>query len=229
MLTRNLRSVGKEALRRPWWTGARSQLDLHKLTQEAPLPVMPTPQVNVSLVNSLEALTGLIEIMWNPEARPPPDQLIHAIQESRAILQTSSAILSQAGGTALEAEAGVEQDPELWDQDDDEDEAEEVEGFEEARAPRRADGGGEAGHSRRRREPQSWRCWRKGAVHFHRSNFYQREPCRIPGTRNETRLRNEHVRSSQPWQVPEILPPFHLHTYLVLLPCASRETPADLP
>ena len=61
----------------------RAQMDLDKLMQEAPLPVTPVPQVNVSLVKSVEALTGLIENMWNPEAGPPPDQLIHAIQESR--------------------------------------------------------------------------------------------------------------------------------------------------
>ena len=86
--------------------------------QEGPLPVMPAPQVNVNLVKSLEALTGLIENMWNPEAGPPPEQLIHAVQESRAILQTSSAILSQEGGAAVEAETGAEQDPGLWDQDE---------------------------------------------------------------------------------------------------------------
>ena len=111
----------------------QAQLDLHKLMQEAPLPVMPAPQVNVNQVKSLEALTGLIENVWNPEAGPPPDPLIHAIQESRAILQTSSAILSQEGGAAVEAETGAEQDPELWDQD--EGEAEEMADFEEAHAP----------------------------------------------------------------------------------------------
>ena len=102
----------------------QAQLDLHRLMQEAPLPAMPAPQVNVSLVKSLEALT---------EAGPPPVQLIHAIQESRAILETSLAILSQEGRAAMEAETSAEQDPELWDQD--EDEAEEMEGFEEAHAP----------------------------------------------------------------------------------------------
>ena len=39
----------------------QAQLDLHKLMQEAPLPVIPAPQVNVNLVKSLEALTGLVE------------------------------------------------------------------------------------------------------------------------------------------------------------------------
>ena len=109
--------------------------DLHKLLQEAPLPAMPTPQVNAGLVKSLEALTGLVENLWNPVAGPPPDQLVQAIQESRAILQTSSVLLSQEGGAAVMIEAGDEQDPELWDQD--EDEAEGMEGFEETHAPGR--------------------------------------------------------------------------------------------
>ena len=111
----------------------QAQMGLHKLMQEVPLPVIASPQVNVNLVKSLEALTGLLENKWNAEAGPPPDPLIHAIQESRAILQTSSAILSQEGGAAMEAETGAEHDPELWDQD--EDEAEEMADFEEAHAP----------------------------------------------------------------------------------------------
>ena len=82
----------------------QAQTDLDRLMQEAPLPVMPVPQVNVSLVKTLEALTGIIENLWNPGAGQPPDQLIHAIQESRAILQTSSVIMSQEGGAALDAE-----------------------------------------------------------------------------------------------------------------------------
>ena len=89
----------------------KTQADLHKLMQEAPLPVMPAPQVNMNLVKSLEALTGRVGNMWNPEAGPPPDPLIYAIQESTVILQTSSAILSQEGGAAVEAETGAEQTP----------------------------------------------------------------------------------------------------------------------
>ena len=111
----------------------QAQSDLHKLMLEAPLLVMPAPQVNMNLVKSLEALAGLVENTWNPEAGPPPDQLIRAIQESRATPQASSAILAQEGGAAVEAEAGARQDPELWDQD--EDEAEEMADFEEAHAP----------------------------------------------------------------------------------------------
>ena len=66
----------------------RPKKDLDKLMQEAPLPVVPVPQVNVSLVQTLEALTDITENMWNPDAGQPPDRLIHAIQESRAIPQT---------------------------------------------------------------------------------------------------------------------------------------------
>ena len=36
----------------------QAKTDLDLLMQEAPLPVMPVPQVNVSLVRTLEALTG---------------------------------------------------------------------------------------------------------------------------------------------------------------------------
>ena len=62
--------------------------------------------------------------------------------------------------------------------------------------------------SRRRREPRSQRQWRKGEPHFRRSNFCQCDLCRIPGTRNKWRFRNERVRSSKPWQVPDIQPHF---------------------
>ena len=111
----------------------QAHTDMHKLLQEAPLPAMPTPQVNVGLVKSLEALTGLVENFSNPVAGPPPEQLVQAIQESRAILQTSSVLLSREGEAAVEIEAVDEQDPELWDQD--EDEADGMEGFEETHAP----------------------------------------------------------------------------------------------
>ena len=80
------------------------QTDLDLLMQEAPLPVMPVPQVNVSLVKTLVALTGIIENLWNPDGGQPPEHLIHAIQESRQILQTSSVIMSQEGGAALDVE-----------------------------------------------------------------------------------------------------------------------------
>ena len=71
--------------------------------------------------------------MWNPDAGQPPDHLIHAIQELRQILQTSSVILSQEGGAALDAELAAGQEPELWDLE--EDDAEEMADFEEVHAP----------------------------------------------------------------------------------------------
>ena len=59
--------------------------------------------------------------------------LIHAIHESRHILRTSSVILSQDGGAALDVRLDTEQDLELWDLD--EDEAEQMADLEEAHAP----------------------------------------------------------------------------------------------
>ena len=103
------------------------------LTQEATLPVMPVPQVNVSLVRTLEALTGIIENLWNPDVGQPPEHLIHTRKESRQILQTSSVIMSQEAGAALDAEFDAGQDRELWDLE--EDDAEEMADFEEAHAP----------------------------------------------------------------------------------------------
>ena len=72
----------------------QAQTDLEMLMQEALLPVVPVPQINVSLVKTLEALKGIIENLWNPDAGQPPENLIHAIQESRQILQNSSVTLS---------------------------------------------------------------------------------------------------------------------------------------
>ena len=101
--------VGKQAQQEVM----QAQTDLDLLMQEAPLPVMPVPQVDVGLVRTLEALTGIIENLWNPDAGPPPEHLSHAIQESRQIFQTSSVIMSQDGGAALDAEFAAGQDPEL--------------------------------------------------------------------------------------------------------------------
>ena len=146
-------------------------------------------QVNVNRVKSLEALTGRVENMWNPEAGLPPDPLIHAIQESRATLQTSSAVLSQEGGAAMEAETGAEQDPELWDQD--EGEAEDAADFEEAPAP-----GGPPVEPRQTRKAAAERgpmtpqkktrtaepeALAKGSAPLSQVQLLPREPCRTPG------------------------------------------------
>ena len=61
-----------------------------KLMQEAPLPVIHVLQVNVRLVQALEALAGILENMWNPDAGQPPGHL-----GSRAINQTSSVMMAQ--------------------------------------------------------------------------------------------------------------------------------------
>ena len=55
-----------------------AQTDLDKLMQEALLPVIPVPQVNVSLAKTLEALIGIVENMWNPDAGQPPDQYVQS-------------------------------------------------------------------------------------------------------------------------------------------------------
>ena len=89
---------------------------------------MPVTQVNVSLVKTLEALMAIIENLWNPDAGQAPENLIHAILESRQLLHTSSVILSQEGGAVLDAELDAGQDLELWDLGDEE--AEEMADFE---------------------------------------------------------------------------------------------------
>ena len=155
------------------------------------------------------------------------------MQESRAILQTSSAILSHEGGAALEAEADAEQDPELWDQD--EDDAEEMADFEEAHAP-----GGPPVEPRQTRKaaaerapptpPQQkkTRTTEPQTLARGRAPLSQVQLLTTIPIRKWTRFRNKHVRSSQPWQVHEILLPFHLHCCLPLLPCTPREKLADL-
>ena len=158
----------------------------------SPLPVMPVPQVNVCLVKTLKALTGIIENMWDPDAGQPPDHLIEATQDSRAILQTSSAILSQEGGAALDAE----QDPELWNLD--EDEAEQMEEFEEAHAPGQGHAKPQQSAHRRKRVPRSRGLRNKEVLRRSRSKGCQHEPCRIPETRNFWPSRSEHACSSQP-------------------------------
>ena len=85
----------------------QAQTELEVLMQEAPLPVMPVAQVNVSLVKTLEALTGIIENLWNPDAGQPPDHLIHMQSRSRGqILQTSSVIHVSGGWRSFGYRAG---------------------------------------------------------------------------------------------------------------------------
>ena len=62
--------VAQETFEQAQQKVTQAQTDLDKLMQEAPLTAMPVPQVNMSLVKTLEALTGIIENMWNPDAGP---------------------------------------------------------------------------------------------------------------------------------------------------------------
>ena len=68
----------------------RAQTDLENFMQEALLPVLAAPQVNVSLCKTLETLTRLVETVWNPQWKaatrtPGPSNPV-----SKAILPTSS-------------------------------------------------------------------------------------------------------------------------------------------
>ena len=102
----------------------QAQMDLDKLIQEAPLPVMPVPQVQCKLgqnfgsfdrhyrkhVETRRRATTRSPDTGNPGVEGNPSGLF--------------GILSQEGGAALDAE----QDPELWNLD--EDEAEQMADFE---------------------------------------------------------------------------------------------------
>ena len=71
----------------------RSRTELEVLMQEAPLPVMPVGQRE----------PGQNFGSFDRDHRKldqPPEHLIHAIQESKQILQTSPVILSQEAGAA---------------------------------------------------------------------------------------------------------------------------------
>ena len=173
---------------------------LDKLMQEAPLPVVSVPQVNVRVVTTLEALTGIIENMWNPGAGQPPDHLIQAIQESEALLQTCSVILAQEGGAALE----TEQVADLSDMD--EDEAEQVADFEETHAP----GGPRAERTRARkaavertpmtpppkktRTTEPW-ATEQGDAQASQVQRFSARVSRIPGTRNSCGTLTSSTRS----------------------------------
>ena len=89
---------------------------------------MPVPQVNVSLLGGFDR--DHRKYLEPGHAGQPPENLT---QSRSQILQTSSVILSQEGGAALDAELDAGQDPELWDLD--EDEADEMADFEEAHDP----------------------------------------------------------------------------------------------
>ena len=110
-----------------------AQTDLATLMKEAPVPVMPVPQINESLVKNVEALTGIIENLWNPSTGPPPEQLVNVLQESRRILQTSSVILAQGGNETMEEVFDAEPRFDPWEMD--ENEVDQIADFEDVHAP----------------------------------------------------------------------------------------------
>ena len=60
-------------------------------------------QVNASFFKTLDALTGAVERLWNPDARLPLEHLVRLIQESNALVQASSVLSTQAGAAAVNA------------------------------------------------------------------------------------------------------------------------------
>ena len=54
--------------------------------QQEVMQAQPVPQVNMSLVKIFGSLDINRRNMWNPYAGPPPENLVHAIQESRQML-----------------------------------------------------------------------------------------------------------------------------------------------
>ena len=67
--------------------------------------------------------------MWNPDAGQPPERLVQVIQESKVLIRTSSALVAQEAGVALDGEKDA--DFSNWDAND----LEPMADFEETRAP----------------------------------------------------------------------------------------------
>ena len=63
------------------------------------------------MVKTLEHCAAIIEVMWSPDAGPPPDNLFSAINESKLLVQTSAGRLMQEG----EEQSGAEKDGDLSD------------------------------------------------------------------------------------------------------------------
>ena len=78
---------------RKWWRLKRTWTSAH-----AGSPVASDASSTTQRKLGQNAGKAIIEKMWNSDAGQPPDHLIQATQESRAILQTSSLILCQEGG-----------------------------------------------------------------------------------------------------------------------------------
>ena len=56
------------------------------------------------MVKTLEHCAIIIEVMWSPDAGPPPDNLVSAIRESKLLVQTSAGRLMQGGEEQGDAE-----------------------------------------------------------------------------------------------------------------------------
>ena len=191
-------------------------LMLEMLMQEAPLPVMPVAQVNVSLVKTLEALTGIIEPdTRNPgvEGNPPELCGYHVSGGWRSFgRRVRRSTGSRAVGSGRRRGRG-------------------------ARSGRAASGGDKGTQSRSGAHTDDaaaednahrgargcgagWCPAIAGPTVVSASEAVSQRHGTV------WRFRNVHVRSSQPWQVPEILKSrgqfFRLHQ----LSCPSQESAA---
>ena len=81
-------------------------------------------------------------------------------------------------------------------------------------------------HRKKRREQQSRRRWQGGAPV--RGSLLTTRAMQNPSETELDTLSQRACALNQPWLVPGILLPFHLHCCLALLPCMPRETVADL-
>ena len=79
----------------------QAQMDLENLMQETTMPVLADPQVYAGLVKTLDTLTEAFECLWNPDVGQPPEHLVRLIQESKALMQAPSALLTHEGGAAM--------------------------------------------------------------------------------------------------------------------------------
>ena len=209
----------------------QAQTELEKLMQEAPLPVMPVPQVNMSMVKSLEALTGIIENLWNPDAGPPPDDLVHAIQESRQILQTFSGYPVPGVWCSLGCRVGRRTGSRVTGPRRGRSRGDG--GLRRGTCSRRAAGGGEAGtQSRGRTHSDDVTAAEEDANHGARGVGERRSPTFagptfVSASNTESQGHGTFcvvATSSQHWQVPKILHRVSVHCCVGTLQHAPGET-----
>ena len=88
---------------------------LEKLMQDAKLPVMSVPQVNMNLVRSLEALTGIVDKMWNT-VQDHHRKTWYMRSKSRGIFSKPLlSFLSQESGEDMGVDFGAQRGSEQWD------------------------------------------------------------------------------------------------------------------